>query len=62
MNPERNFPTQIQENPRGTEVLEEEIVREEVKSLSVNGDALRNTLSILTNAGLEALKSIFKKS
>ena len=62
MNPERNFPTQIQENPRGTEVLEEEIVREEVKSLSVNGDALRNTLSILTNAGLEALKSIFKKN
>jgi len=62
MNPERNFPTQVQENPRGTEVLEEEIVREEVKSLSVNGDALRNTLSILTNAGLEALKSIFKKN
>ena len=62
MNPERNFPTQIQENPRGTEVLEEEIVIEEVKSLSVNGDALRNTLSILTNAGLEALKSIFKKN
>ncbi len=62
MTPERNFPTQMQENPQGAEVFEEEIIREEVKGLSVNGDALRNTLSVLTNAGLEALKGIFKRN
>jgi len=62
MNPENYYPTETQENPRIAESLKEEAVREEVKGLSLNTDALRNTLSILSNVGLEALKSVFRKN